>query len=64
MGAGASRGSRVEVGGFGGGRARTARVAGGGGVVGLGGPEMIPWKHLSKINFTEIKLTEIKLTEL
>ena len=63
-GADARRGGRGEVGGLGGGRARTARVAGGGGVVGLGGPEMIPWKHLSKINFTEIKLTEIKLTEL
>ena len=45
VGADARRGSRVEVGGFGGGRARTVRVAGGGGAGGLGGPEMVRWTY-------------------
>ena len=33
----------MEVGGLGGGRARTVRVAGGGGAGGLKGPEMVRW---------------------
>ena len=44
MGADARRGGRGEVGGLGGGRARTVRVAGGGGAGGLGGPEMVRWR--------------------